>query len=101
MKKSQKYLRWAAVLYSLLSLLALGIFCLLYAIPIDTIDKTLLIYLAIVGVALWILASIMRASYRQAQKEEKVEEIDQFIKRMEAEKERIENILNHIDNAKY
>ena len=95
MKKSQKYLRWAAVLYSLFGMLALGVFCLLYAFPIDNI---VLIFLAIIGVALWILASIMRTSYRQAQKEEKVEEIDQFIERMEAEKKRIENILNYIDN---
>ncbi len=94
MKKSQKYLRWAAVLYSLFGMLALGVFCLLYAFPIDNI---VLIFLAIIGVALWILASIMRTSYRQALKEEKVENIEQFRERMEKEMERIKKVLDHID----
>lgn len=94
MKKSQKYLRLAAVFYSLFAVLVLGVFFLLYAFPID---KIVLIFLAIIGVALWILASIMRTSYRQALKEEKVEEIEQFQERMEQELERIKKVLDHID----
>lgn len=94
MKKSQKYLRLAALFYSLLGMLILGVFFLLYAFPID---KIVLIFLAIIGVALWILASIMRTSYRQALKEEKVEEIEQFQERMEKELERIKKVLDHID----
>ena len=94
MKKSQKYLRLAALFYSLFGMLILGVFFLLYAFPID---KIVLIFLAIIGVALWILASIMRTSYRQALKEEKVEEIEQFRERMEKEMERIKKVLDHID----
>ena len=94
MKKSQKYLRLAALFYSLFAMLVLGVFFLLYAFPID---KIVLIFLAIIGVALWILASIMRTSYRQALKEEKVEEIEQFRERMEKEMERIKKVLDHID----
>ena len=94
MKKSQKYLRLAALFYSLFAVLVLGVFFLLYAFPID---KIVLIFLAIIGVALWILASIMRTSYRQALKEEKVEEIEQFQERMKQELERIKKVLDHID----
>ena len=97
MKKSQKYLRLAALFYSLFAVLVLAIVYLYSAFPVDTM---VLVFSAIIAIALWILASIMRTSYRQALKEEKVEDIEQFQERMEKELERIKKVLDHIDNEK-
>ena len=97
MKKSQKYFYLAAVFYSLFAVLVLAIVYLYSTFPVDTM---VLIFSAIIAIALWILASIMRTSYRQALKEEKVEDIEQFQERMEKELERIKEVLDHIDNEK-